>query len=378
MRRLTLALSAVLLATAFASFVLFFSAPEARSQDQAAESQNPRASTQEGIRQTAPSEEAYFNETAVSQGTAGVQTASKMLLRAVAKDLAEEERLPDYSQVVDNDTEGRFKAPGWEERSDSYSYGGDYAYAAGGTEAKAARFKVNIPTAGDYAVYAWWPAARENNASTRFGVRTAFGMKWTKVNQQRDGGMWVKLGTYEMKAGDRYAVWVSPQGGFGVVVADAVVVVRGAASPPPDGEQASGGEQLYSASSVRPNGHDIVRVARWHIGTPYRLSPPYPCRAYKMEDCSCHTRLVFLKFDRRLPDDPVRQWNHGRWIARSNLRPGDLVFFKENGPSKPITHVGIYSGNGYLVHASSYFHKVVESKMRYIHGYFGAKRIRPL
>ena len=125
MRRLTLALSAVLLATAFASFVLFFSAPEARSQDQAAESQNPRASTQEGIRQTAPSEEAYFNETAVSQGTAGVQTASKMLLRAVAKDLAEEERLPDYSQVVDNDTEGRFKAPGWEERSDSYSYGGD-------------------------------------------------------------------------------------------------------------------------------------------------------------------------------------------------------------------------------------------------------------
>ena len=203
-------------------------------------------------------------------------------------------------------------------------------------------------------------------------------MKWTKVNQQRDGGMWVKLGTYEMKAGDRYAVWVSPQGGFGVVVADAVVVVRGAASPPPDGEQASGGEQLYSASSVRPNGHDIVRVARWHIGTPYRLSPPYPCRAYKMEDCSCHTRVVFLKFDRRLPDDPVRQWYHGRWIARSNLRPGDLVFFKENGPSKPITHVGIYSGNGYLVHASSYFHKVVESKMRYIHGYIGAKRIKPL
>jgi cell wall-associated NlpC family hydrolase len=88
--------------------------------------------------------------------------------------------------------------------------------------------------------------------------------------------------------------------------------------------------------------------------------------------------VVFLKFDRRLPDDPVRQWYHGRWIARSNLRPGDLVFFKENGPSKPITHVGIFSGNGYLVHASSYFHKVVESKMRYIHGYIGAKRIKPL
>jgi cell wall-associated NlpC family hydrolase len=73
------------------------------------------------------------------------------------------------------------------------------------------------------------------------------------------------------------------------------------------------------------------------------------------------------------------QWRYepSRKVAKSNLRRGDIVFFKEAGPSKPITHVGIYSGKGNLVHASNYFNKVVESKMRYIKGYFGAKRLRP-
>jgi cell wall-associated NlpC family hydrolase len=127
----------------------------------------------------------------------------------------------------------------------------------------------------------------------------------------------------------------------------------------------------------RPTGRDVVRVARWHIGTPYKPSPPGLCWAYRSEDCSCHTKLVFKKFSKKLRDDPIKQfWNNGRWVAKSNLRPGDLVFFKEAGRHKPITHVGIYSGRGNFVHASTFFGKVVESKMRYMRGYFGAKRIR--
>ena len=59
-----------------------------------------------------------------------------------------------------------------------------------------------------------------------------------------------------------------------------------------------------------------------------------------------------------------------KMIGKANLRPGDLVFFKEAGRSRPITHVGIYSGNGNLVHASNFFGKVVESKMKYMRGYY--------
>ena len=120
---------------------------------------------------------------------------------------------------------------------------------------------------------------------------------------------------------------------------------------------------------------DIVRVARKHIGTRYVSSPPGSCRAYRSEDCSCLTRKVFKRFGKRLLDNPVRQWQKGKKIGKSNLRPGDLVFFKEAGRSRPITHVGIYSGKGNLVHASNFFGKVVESKMKYMRGYFGAKRL---
>jgi len=70
----------------------------------------------------------------------------------------------------------------------------------------------------------------------------------------------------------------------------------------------------------------------------------------------------------------------GERVKKARLRPGDLVFFDENknGKLQPWDHVGIYSGHGNLIHASGYFGKVVESKMRYIHGYWGAKRLMRL
>src|SRR5215210_8821902 len=176
-----------------------------------------------------------------------------------------------------------------------------------------------------------------------------------------------------MNAGDDYAVQVSPKTrDDGRVVADAVMLVRGTQVAPP--EDTSSGSTLTARGSG-PNGKDVVRVGRNHIGTRYVRSPPGPCRALRAEDCSCFTKLVFKRFDRPLPDSPIKQWQRGRRIARSNLRPGDLVFFKE-GRSRVITHVAIYAGGGEIVHASSYWRRVVERPMRYVDGYFGARRIR--
>jgi len=64
-------------------------------------------------------------------------------------------------------------------------------------------------------------------------VSTSSGTKWTTVDQSKDGGYWVQIGTYDMEAGDYYAVRVSPAEGSGVAVANAVALVRGMASPPP-------------------------------------------------------------------------------------------------------------------------------------------------
>jgi cell wall-associated NlpC family hydrolase len=125
----------------------------------------------------------------------------------------------------------------------------------------------------------------------------------------------------------------------------------------------------------RPSGNDVVRAAKRYIGTRYRYGA---CSGRRMS-CTCLTKKVFAKFGHKLPMSERGQWSYqrGRKVGKSNLRPGDLVFFKEGRRKRGITHVGIYSGNGNLVHASAFFGKVVESKMRYIKGYSGAKRLNP-
>lgn len=327
----------------------------------------------------------------VSQGT--VTGASRSELHAVRRDMAEEERLRDYYRVVDDTSDGRFDAPGWKKgATGALAHGGSYTSSAAGIGGTGdARFKLRIPTSNDYAVYAWWPSNRTNCTAARFGVNTTAGTKWTTVDQTRDGGNWVQIGTYNMRAGDYYAVRVSPGDCKNRVVADAVALVRGVTSPPPDdlapadgGPVSAGvnlrtGDLTYRASTLkgRIKGRRLIRRGRWHIGTPYRLSPPAPCRAYKKEDCSCFTKLVLRRF-KKLPDSPVLQFQYGHKVKlKSNLRRGDLVFFKERGDNRPITHVGMYSGNGYVLHASHYFGKVVNSKMKHIKGYYGARRIRP-
>jgi cell wall-associated NlpC family hydrolase len=321
------------------------------------------------------------SQRSVSQGT--VTGADPSERRAAKSDMAEEERLPDYSQVVDSTNSLRFDAPGWNRGgSDVWAHGGEYVWA--GSSTSDARFKLKTPTSGDYALYAWWPARKGNSSAARFGVQSAGGTKWIEVNQATDGGMWVKLGTFEMKAGDRYAVSVSPGGTSGEVIADAVALVRGAASPPPkdlapaESSAAGSANNLYGASNTTIERREIVRYGRTHIGTPYYHSPPRACWAYEKEDCSCFTRLVYQQFGKELPDDPTQlYWDKERkWVSRADLQRGDLVFFKENGPDNPITHVAMYSGNGNVLHASAYYQKVVESEMEYIEGYFGARRVR--
>ena len=309
----------------------------------------------------------------VSQGSA-VNPDSRAAT-AAQKDLAEEDGLPDYTQVVDDTTEGRFLAPGWQKRSgNDWSHG--ESYVSPGPQAETARFKVKIPTTNDYSVYAWWPEASANSTRARYGVGTASGTKWSEIDQRTEGGMWIKLGTYAMKKGERY-VEVSPEA-EGDAVADAVAVVRGEAVLPPEDEAPSGDLTARSTSTdtkaSQGSGYAVVRAARRHIGDRYA----YGTCTSSRKSCTCVTKKATSPFGHNMPMTELGQWRYSRsvFVRYRNLQPGDEVFFKENGRSGPITHVGIYSGNGNLVHASTYFGKVTESKMKYVTGYAGAKRFR--
>jgi probable lipoprotein NlpC len=135
------------------------------------------------------------------------------------------------------------------------------------------------------------------------------------------------------------------------------------------------GNQEALSSRGRASGNAVVRAARRHIGTRYRYAT---CSRSRMS-CTCLTRKTWARFGHKLSMSEGGQWKYGRArnVAKSRLRPGDIVFFKEGGRRRGITHVGLYSGRGNIVHASAYFGKVVESKMRYVKGYSGAKRLRP-
>ncbi len=109
-------------------------------------------------------------------------------------------------------------------------------------------------------------------------------------------------------------------------------------------------------------GTEAVRLALSRLGDPYsqerRGQGSYT-------DCSYLVQWVYRKLGISLPGTAAEQGrycvDHGLTISKSNLAPGDLVFwsYKPNGRYLNITHVGIYAGNGKVVDASSSKGKVV-------------------
>lgn len=393
MRRPALTIFSVLLATVLASTALFFAYPD--SSEARPEAKLP----------------GKFKGLQKSPTQIGPPGKSRKTDRV---DVLKEDYKP-YSQVVGNARFRGLKATGWKKRaSKPGAYGEDYRVSGSGVsgsgrKGKAARFKVEVPATDVYTVFAWWPTKISRGTTARFGVSTTTGVEWSTVDQSKDGGYWTPIGTYRMKKGKSY-VRIQPGSGK-PVVADTVAVVRGVLDFPPDpppkkgkksgGKETSSGEDgrifgsatsegsftdeafaggasftLAAATRSRATPRAIMRRAKYHIGTPYGNNR---CRRTIQEDCSCFTRLVFYKW-RRLPDSPRWQWRYGVRIPRANTKRGDLVFFDidRDGVLEHWDHVGIYAGNGYIIHANSYYkyRKVHLQKMRWVRGYWGTKRIR--
>ena len=105
-----------------------------------------------------------------------------------------------------------------------------------------------------------------------------------------------------------------------------------------------------AAAVERDNGNlrsDIVVRARTLIDTPYRYGGSSPNRGF---DCSGLVRYVFESVGaQQLPRRSEDIGKMGEPITRSQLEPGDLVFF--NTLSRAYSHVAIYIGDGRFLHA---------------------------
>lgn len=113
--------------------------------------------------------------------------------------------------------------------------------------------------------------------------------------------------------------------------------------------------------------HELVSYAKKLIGAPYSYGGSSP-RGF---DCSGFVRYVYSHFGISLPHSSFADIVRGRSVNRSNLLPGDLVFFDGNG------HVGIYVGHGEFIHAPHTGTVVRISSMSgwYASRFDGARRI---
>ncbi len=129
--------------------------------------------------------------------------------------------------------------------------------------------------------------------------------------------------------------------------------------------QANGYKSKYSSiqkrysniPSVSARAQSAVRNALSQLGVPYRYGQSTPGRAF---DCSGLTTWAWGKAGVGLPRNSRRQYNSGTKIPKQLAKAGDLIF-----QGSPIHHVGIYLGNGTMVHAPQYGDVVKISAIRW-------------
>jgi cell wall-associated NlpC family hydrolase len=129
------------------------------------------------------------------------------------------------------------------------------------------------------------------------------------------------------------------------------------------GGSSTGDTTPVSGSS---RGATALAYARKQLGKPYRFGAAGPSAF----DCSGLTLQAWKAAGVTLPRVSEQQIRVGKVVAKADLQPGDLVFFYDaSAPS----HVGLYVGNGVILHAPRPGKTVEYSKLAYM-PFVGARR----
>jgi cell wall-associated NlpC family hydrolase len=100
-----------------------------------------------------------------------------------------------------------------------------------------------------------------------------------------------------------------------------------------------------SSSSVQ---NAVVKLALEQVGKPYVWGAEGP-RSF---DCSGLTYYIFKNAANiTLPRMSKDQSTVGTTVSKSDLQPGDLIFSSTDGTGG-VSHVGVYIGDGYMVHST--------------------------
>ncbi|MEV7421254.1 NlpC/P60 family protein [Streptomyces sp. NPDC091212] len=124
---------------------------------------------------------------------------------------------------------------------------------------------------------------------------------------------------------------------------------------------AAGGTPSSAGSAYATKAAKVLAFARAQIGKPYVWGASGP----SSYDCSGLTQAAWKVAGVELPRTTWDQANTGTRVATDGLLPGDLVFFYDD-----VSHVGIYIGDGMMIHAPKPGANVREESIYYmpIHG----------
>jgi peptidoglycan DL-endopeptidase CwlO len=166
----------------------------------------------------------------------------------------------------------------------------------------------------------------------------------------------------EAQARDRLAAQSSTGGGGGSGG-------RGSGGGGSGGGGSGGGGGGGATASPPPAQYGgVVGIAMRYLGTPYRWGGASPATGF---DCSGFVMYVFAQVGVSLPHNAAMQYSYGSPVSRTQLQPGDLVFF--NG----LGHNGIYIGGNQFIHSPHTGDVVKISTITgwYASTYYGARRL---
>ncbi len=145
----------------------------------------------------------------------------------------------------------------------------------------------------------------------------------------------------------------------------------GAAAVPATAQDGTGPLAALLARSANPDGpfarrglaaaDSVVQRAREQLGRRYRFAASSPERGF---DCSGLVKYVLKSVGVDLPHNAARIAQEGERVDAdsASMRPGDLLLFGR-GRGTRISHIGIYVGDGRMIHASTSQRRVVETRV---------------
>ena len=193
-------------------------------------------------------------------------------------------------------------------------------------------------------------------------VRSGPGTGYDKVATLSDNAVvtivGINNGWYKIK---------TSSGTVGYVSSEYMVTCKDSAGSRGDGTTA------VATTSNSSMGQQVVAYAKQFMGVPYVYGGNGP----NSFDCSGFTSYIYRHFGYTLNRTASTQLSNGVAVSKSELQPGDLVFFRYN-TSYPASHVGIYIGNGQFIHASTNKYQVQIDQLltgHYANVYIAGRRI---